>query len=228
MVSALRCLLTAFCSFLIFTMLVTTVASLNSAEALKLVVIYITRHASSKTTDAFSEYPIEINTGDSVRWVNRDGAYHWLVSGDISNNINYEVFDSGLLESHEKFTKKFNNIAGDIPYHCILHPNMIGDVKVNSQTIMVNTAQSSYVTRNTITIFGDVGTVAGPTHTVRIQVFDPEGNTDKSHKVLPDENGFFAYSFKAGRLLMDTDGTYKVKVTYDGETARTSFSFDAS
>lgn len=96
----------------------------------------ITVGASSKTTDAFSPNPININVGDTVTWTNDDSQPHTVTSG--SSGTPDGKFDSSpnfkpLLVPKQTFSHTFTQ-AGDYPYFCALHPNMVGTVKVAATT----------------------------------------------------------------------------------------------
>ena len=96
----------------------------------------ITLGASSKTTDAFSPNPVNVNVGDTITWTNDDSQPHTVTSG--SNGTPDGKFDSSpnfqpLLVPKQTFSHTFTQ-AGDYPYYCGLHPNMVGTVKVAATT----------------------------------------------------------------------------------------------
>lgn len=64
---------------------------------------------------------IEVNTGTTVRWTNRDNTQHKLSFGD---------FSSGILSRGESYTHKFSE-EGTYEYSCEFHPGMRGTVVVN-------------------------------------------------------------------------------------------------
>src|SRR5436190_7817059 len=72
---------------------------------------------------SFQPPSVSINTGDSVRWTEMDGAFHSSTSDD-------GVWDSGSLPFHGQFTFQFST-AGDYPYHCTPHPFMQASITVN-------------------------------------------------------------------------------------------------
>ena len=87
----------------------------------------ITVGASSKTTDAFSPNPINVNVGDTVTWTNDDSQPHTVTSGE---NVTPDgKFDSGILAPKGTFDFTFTE-SGEYPYFCLLHPNMVGTVSV--------------------------------------------------------------------------------------------------
>jgi plastocyanin len=93
--------------------------------------------ASALTTTAFSPNPKVVSLGGgssvTVRWVNKD-----ITNGDYAqgtataHNItsdNGAFTSSGLLGGNATFSASFTT-AGDYPYHCSVHPNMVGTVTV--------------------------------------------------------------------------------------------------
>lgn len=93
--------------------------------------------SSSKTTDAFDPNPININVGDTVVWTNEDSIAHTVTSGtgpeDPSSG---QEFDSSpnfspLWVPKDTFSHTFTE-AGEFPYYCALHPNMVGTVIVSA------------------------------------------------------------------------------------------------
>ncbi len=95
--------------------------------------VSITSGSSSKTTDAYDPNPVEAGVGDTVRWTNDDTTPHTITSGanaqpdgkfDSSPNLN------PLLAPGETFEHTFEE-AGEYPYYCTLHPNMVGTVSIS-------------------------------------------------------------------------------------------------
>jgi plastocyanin len=94
------------------------------------VAVDITAGSQSKTTDAYAPNPVNANVGDMVIWTNKDTQFHTVTSG--SSGTADGKFDSGLsppMGPQAKFNHTFG-AAGDFPYYCALHPNMVGTVKV--------------------------------------------------------------------------------------------------
>ncbi|MFN2621414.1 MAG: plastocyanin/azurin family copper-binding protein [Chthoniobacterales bacterium] len=81
-------------------------------------------------TMSFSPDPVEINQGDTVKWVWRASAsgygsvrlYHSVTSGTPSQPAN--LFDSGIHQSPYSFQVTFSN-AGSFPYYCMVHGAMM-------------------------------------------------------------------------------------------------------
>jgi plastocyanin len=99
----------------------------------------ITSGSSSKTTDAYAPNPLEINVGDTVTWTNKDSTAHTVTSGTGTNDPNKgQEFDSSpnfnpIMPPGGVFSHTFE-AAGEFPYYCGLHPNMVGTVVVAGGT----------------------------------------------------------------------------------------------
>ena len=82
--------------------------------------------ASSLTTDAFSPNPIQVSVGTTVLWANNDAEVHTVNAGE-------NAAPTGLFDFYIPPTRTFEYTfteAGEYPYFCILHPNMVGTVVV--------------------------------------------------------------------------------------------------
>jgi plastocyanin len=94
--------------------------------------------ASLLTTTAFSPNPKVVSLGGSssvaVRWVNGDISGGDYTSGTATvHNIvsdNGAFATSGPLGGNGTFSATLT-ATGDYPYHCGIHPNMVGTVTVN-------------------------------------------------------------------------------------------------
>ncbi len=89
--------------------------------------------SSSLTDTAFQPNPVEVSVGDTVTWTNGDTQPHTVVSGQ--NGTPDGKFDSSpnfnpLLVPGQTFSHTFTE-AGQYPYYCALHPNMVGTVSVS-------------------------------------------------------------------------------------------------
>lgn len=92
--------------------------------------------SSSLTTDAYSPNPINANVGDTVTWTNKDSTPHTVTSGTAGAPDG--KFDSSpgfnpLMAPQQTFSHTFTE-AGEFPYYCGLHPNMVGTVMVAAGT----------------------------------------------------------------------------------------------
>ena len=82
-------------------------------------VVKIVANAGS---NSFSPNPVEIKVGETVTWINDNSGRHTLTSKD-------GVFDSGMMEKGQSFSFTFDK-AGEYPYFCEPHPNMVDTVVV--------------------------------------------------------------------------------------------------
>ncbi len=108
----------------------------------------ITIGAQSKTTDAYSPNPLKINVGDTITWTNKDSAPHTVTSGSSATPDG--KFDSSpgfrqLLIPEGTFSHTFEE-AGEYPYYCGLHANMVGTVIVAAGGDNGGTPQDTSIT----------------------------------------------------------------------------------
>ena len=66
---------------------------------------------------------VSLKVGDTVAWDFQDNSAQHSVTADDSS------FDSCLQNSGAKFMVTFSK-AGDIKYHCQIHAQMLGEIKV--------------------------------------------------------------------------------------------------
>ena len=90
--------------------------------------VSITTGSSTKTTDAFQPNPAQVTVGSTVTWTNEDAQPHTVNSGE--NATPDGTFDSGILAPAATYDFTFTE-AGEYPYFCLLHPNMVGTVSVS-------------------------------------------------------------------------------------------------
>ncbi|MEJ7825492.1 MAG: hypothetical protein WKF48_08675 [Solirubrobacteraceae bacterium] len=65
---------------------------------------------------------VDVVSGDTVKWTNDSARVHTVTADD-------ESFDSGRFSASQTFSRRFG-AAGDVPYHCTLHPLIQGVVAV--------------------------------------------------------------------------------------------------
>ena len=82
--------------------------------------------------DSVSPQHLDVLVGDTVRWTNDSVRAHTVTADDGS-------FDSGRLGPDAVFSRAFGS-DGDVPYHCIIHPFIRGDVRV-SHLLLTQPAQ---------------------------------------------------------------------------------------
>ena len=75
------------------------------------------------TVGKFDPNPASVKVGQSVEWDFQDSSTPHTVTADDGS------FDSCSQNSGFKFIVTFNK-AGDVKYHCTLHAQMLGDLKV--------------------------------------------------------------------------------------------------
>jgi plastocyanin len=95
--------------------------------------IQIVPGASTKGASAFSPDAQTVAVGTAVRWINGDitgndymtgtATTHHIVSNDGTS------FDTGLLTGNAA-SASVTLAAGNYPYHCSIHPTMVGTVHV--------------------------------------------------------------------------------------------------
>ena len=85
--------------------------------------------SSSLTDTAFQPNPVQVSVGSTVTWTNDDAQPHTATSGQ--NATPDGTFDSGIMAPGATFDFTFTE-AGEFPYFCLLHPNMVGTVSVSS------------------------------------------------------------------------------------------------
>jgi plastocyanin len=84
--------------------------------------------SSTKTTDAFSPNPIQVSVGSTVTWTNNDSVIHTVNSGTSPTESG--LFTSPIINPGDTFEYTFTE-AGEVPYFCLLHPNMVGTAIVS-------------------------------------------------------------------------------------------------
>ena len=98
--------------------------------------VSIVEGASTMADKAFDPSPANVKVGDTVTWTNKDSQIHTVVSGTGSSDPDVgKAFDSSpglktLLSPNQTFSHKFDT-AGEFPYFCQIHPNMVGKVVVS-------------------------------------------------------------------------------------------------
>ncbi len=83
--------------------------------------VSIVMGASALTTTAFSPSPLRLAVGNSVTWINNDHITH-------TSTADGSAWHS-VLAPGRTFTRTFTT-AGSFPYHCTIHPGMVGTIEV--------------------------------------------------------------------------------------------------
>ncbi len=84
--------------------------------------------SSTLTDTAFQPNPVQVSVGSTVTWTNNDAQPHTATSGQSATPDG--TFDSGIMSPQGTFEHTFTE-AGEFPYFCMLHPNMVGTVSVS-------------------------------------------------------------------------------------------------
>src|SRR5215218_102607 len=95
--------------------------------------VSIVSGSSTLTDTAYQPNPIQVSVGNTVTWTNNDSQPHTVTSGSNGqpdNKFNSSPNFSPLLNPGQTFSFTFTQ-AGDYPYFCMLHPNMVGTVSVS-------------------------------------------------------------------------------------------------
>ena len=82
-----------------------------------------------ETNKCFVPASVSIKVGDTVAWSNNDSAAHTVTSGSPTSGPS-GVFDSSLLIAGGIFEHTFDS-SGTIDYFCMVHPWMVGNIKVS-------------------------------------------------------------------------------------------------
>ena len=99
--------------------------STSSMNAIKVSMI-----ASVKEGYLYQPNTTQVKVGDTVSWTNDDDTLHTVTSGSGTDENAGASFDSGMMGTGKIFEHSFTT-AGEYPYFCIVHPDMIGKVIVS-------------------------------------------------------------------------------------------------
>lgn len=123
--------------------------------------------ASTKTTDAYSPNPVNVNVGDTVIWTNNDSPNtHTATSGTPSAGPDGKFGGTAAapfsvtIAPRASFNHTFTE-AGTYPYYCTLHPAMVGTVMVAEGS----TGPKEFST--TATLDGNEYVITGKSETVK-------------------------------------------------------------
>ena len=78
--------------------------------------------ASTMTTTAYTPNPVTVSVGGTVTWTNNDSKTH-------TSTANGGNWNSPPVAPGGTFSMTFP-AAGSFPYHCSIHPGMVGTVTV--------------------------------------------------------------------------------------------------
>ena len=86
--------------------------------------------SSVREGDLYQPSTTQVKVGDTVSWTNDDDTLHTVTSGSGTDENAGASFDSGMMGTGKIFEHTFTT-AGEYPYFCIVHPDMIGKVIVS-------------------------------------------------------------------------------------------------
>jgi plastocyanin len=84
--------------------------------------VSIVSGASVRTNTAYAPNPINVAVGGTVTWTNNDNTAH-------TSTADGGAWNSGTIAPGASFSRTFP-AAGTFPYHCTIHPGMVGTVTV--------------------------------------------------------------------------------------------------
>jgi len=96
-----------------------TAPASTSAAALTVTIVPAAR---TLTTAAFTPNPATLAPGGKLTWSNTDTTTHDMISDS-------GLWDSGRINPGDHFDFNFQT-KGTFPYHCSIHPGMVGTVVV--------------------------------------------------------------------------------------------------
>lgn len=77
-----------------------------------------------KGASSFSPNPASAKAGSSIQWTNGDSVTHHIVAD------NGMAFDTGNITGAASSKPVTVNQTGSYPYHCTIHPTMVGTLNV--------------------------------------------------------------------------------------------------
>lgn len=84
--------------------------------------VTIQQSARTLGTAAFVPNPVTVSVSGVVTWLNTDSSTHDMVS-------DAGLWDSGRMAAGTSYAFTFSS-KGSFPYHCSIHPGMVGTVVV--------------------------------------------------------------------------------------------------
>jgi plastocyanin len=123
--------------------------------------------------DSVAPEHLDVLEGDTVKWTNDSVRTHTVTADDGS-------FDSGRLVPDDTYSRAFTAV-GDAPYHCVIHPFIRGDVRVNrllltpqaqpapSKRAFPLSGRAAVPAGSTVTIEADRGAGFAPVATTGVQ-----------------------------------------------------------
>ena len=173
-----------------------------------------------ETNECFIPYQLSIDAGDTVRFLNSDGASHTVTSGTLADGAN-GLFDSSLYGAGSVFSHTFTE-NGTYDYFCMVHPRMVGSVVVGdgiSEEYFVTTDKSAYNLGDTVTISGFY---RDDRTRIDILVTDSDGTLKYVQQLTPNSDFTFSDTFMIGGNLSES-GYYIVHLSTSQPLVTTTF-----
>jgi len=92
--------------------------------------------------NSYSPEPIEIESGQTVTWINGDTISHTVTSGQDGDLDEGTLFDSDAIIPNQSYSLTFDS-PGEFDYYCIYHPTMVGEVIVSGPDASTSTSEGS-------------------------------------------------------------------------------------
>lgn len=193
------------------------------------VAVDITEGASTKTTNAYSPNPVEIGVGDTVIWTNQDATAHSATSGEDATPTGLfgDPSASGSVLVRGKSQSFTFTEAGEYPYYCFLHPNMVGTVVVVVSAAGGGNGGTSQEFRTTATIGGNNYEITGvsATATATAATINPG---QKSVQIAFDGSGQVELTLPKSMIgdinaVMAGDGEVEYTPTDNGDSTTIAF-----
>jgi plastocyanin len=84
--------------------------------------VTIPTNAETLGNRAFAPDEVSVDAGTTIVWTNTDSVAH-------TTTADGNAWNSGIVSPGGRFSVKFQT-AGTFPYHCTIHPGMVGTVVV--------------------------------------------------------------------------------------------------
>ena len=110
-------------------------------------------------TNCYDPNPVEISTGDTITWINKDIPAHTIVSGDPFEKQT-GFFDSGYILPEESFKHTFFK-SGEYSYFCVLHPWAVGNIIVTGTDYSPINNEPVIIPDDSEKRIGDIGGIVG-------------------------------------------------------------------
>ena len=107
----------------------TTVATIVPTVQVTATILNQTNVSITIRNFAFSPQYVTISKGTTVTWTNLDSTPHQIINNPTGTAGLGQLFRSSPLETGQSFSYTFTS-TGMFPYHCNIHPNMVGKFQV--------------------------------------------------------------------------------------------------